>query len=68
MSKSTHMNICVECRKPFELGIEPDYCNRCRVILGLEPGQFADNGVNEEETPLHKNNWARLVYKPALWG
>lgn len=29
------MNFCKECRKPFALKDNPDYCNSCRILFGI---------------------------------
>jgi len=37
------MNCCAECRKPFQITVDPDICESCRIILGIRPGEYRDN-------------------------
>lgn len=39
------MNFCQDCRKAFELTNNPDYCETCRIILGLNPSDISDRQV-----------------------
>ena len=47
--KRNHMNFCQECRRAFELTNNPDYCEDCRIILGLDPGDISDRPAIVEE-------------------
>ena len=67
MKKRSHMNFCAECRCAFELKDNPDYCDSCRIILGLNPGDYADSypflseGEKELAIKIHGHDWWRYV-------
>ena len=67
MRKRSHMNFCVECRNAFELKDNPDYCDSCRIMLGLKPGDWRDafpilsDAERELAISLYGSEWWRYV-------
>ena len=60
-SKRSHMNYCQECRRAFELINNPDYCENCRIILGLNPGDISDRPPIVEEIELAFKKYDRVL-------
>lgn len=48
------MNFCIECDKAFELTNNLDYCETCRIILGIKPGEFQENETVREPEIVEK--------------
>ena len=61
MSKRTHMNFCQDCRQAFELTNNPDYCETCRIILGLKPSDISDKPAIVEEIELAFNSYNKIL-------
>ena len=58
----THMNICQECRKPFELKDNVDYCPSCVAILDENARNYE---LSDEERKLaislYGYDWWRYI-------
>ena len=62
--KRGHMNFCKECKDAFELKDNPDYCESCRIILGLKPGDWQDA---YPLLPEEEKEFAMMIYGPEEW-
>lgn len=45
------MNFCKDCRKAFEITVDVDYCDTCRIINNIRAGESSDIPLDYEEKP-----------------
>jgi len=57
IKKRSHMNFCIECKEAFELKENPDYCEPCRILLDIAPGEYKDE-TKEQIWDLPIFGWA----------
>jgi hypothetical protein len=42
------MNFCTECKDAFTIVNNLDYCETCRIILDIAPGEYQENETQPE--------------------
>jgi len=68
MRKRSHMNFCKECRRAFTLKDNLDYCERCRISLGVLPGDNLDMYEDDEIEFAFKEMGRQLIYSEEYTG
>jgi hypothetical protein len=61
--KRNHLNFCInpDCKRAFELTNDLDYCERCRITLGLTPGDHADYRIEEDSPEIVREIMKRYM-------
>lgn len=59
--KRSHMNFCKECREAFTIKNNLDYCERCRILLGVLPGDNFDSYSDEEMSWMLKEMGRQII-------
>jgi hypothetical protein len=62
MKKHTHMNRCLQCRKPFDLHLKSvDYCEKCCILDEIRAGIFDIPPVYEDEPEIVREIMRRYM-------
>jgi len=61
--KRNHLNFCrnPDCRKAFEIKNDVDYCDTCRIIDDLPPGEHSEYRLEDEQPEIVKQIMKRYM-------